>query len=250
MSDTVSAFHLVSTLPGQAQGELQFRPGAFLCAIEQYKWLVVDEVNRADIDRAFGELMTVLAGRAASTPYTLADGRIVKIGPEADCTHQVPQTFRVIATMNTWDKTSLFRLSYAVQRRFAILNVGIPDDATYTALVQDHGRRSLRDTPLGELAIAKIAGVFQSKALLAQRQVGPAVVIDIIRYMQRRQTDGDAFAEALAVFVLPQLEGLDQERAVAAFRGMREALEGWASAPAIAELKERFADIFPFFALP
>jgi MoxR-like ATPase len=242
--DTIGGYGLERT------GELQFRPGAFLRAIERHKWLVVDEVNRADIDRAFGELMTVLAGRATSTPYTLAGGQVVKIGSEADCTHQVPPTFRVIATMNTWDKTSLFRLSYAVQRRFAILHVGIPDDATYAALVQEHGRRSLRDPPLTERAIEKIAGLSQSRALLAQRQIGPAVVIDIIRYMQRRQTDGDAFGEALAQFVLPQLEGLEQEPAVAVLRALHAALEGWAGRETIAELRVRFSEVFPFFALP
>ena len=37
--------------------------------------------------------------------------------------------------MNIWDKTSLFRLSYAVQRRFAIINVGLPSDAVYAEII-------------------------------------------------------------------------------------------------------------------
>jgi 5-methylcytosine-specific restriction protein B len=241
--DTIGGYGL------EKDGSLRFRPGTFLRALERHAWFIVDEVNRADIDRAFGELMTVLAGRATATPYSLEDGRIVKIGPEADCTHQVPPTFRVIATMNTWDKTSLFRLSYAVQRRFSILNVGLPDDDTYAGLVNEHARRELRDPRLSDRAIERLSHLFRSDGLLRYRQVGPAVAIDIIRYMQRRQTDGDALAEALAQYVLPQLEGLEQNAAVEVRRLLFAALEEWARPGSIAEFGERFDEVFPAFVL-
>ncbi|WP_164009209.1 hypothetical protein [Pyxidicoccus trucidator] len=91
----------------------------------------MDELNRADVDKAFGELMAVLAGKGSDTPFELEDGRRVSIGFDAGRTHRVSRTFRVIATMNTWDKTSLFRPSYAVQRRFAIVHLGIPEDDAY-----------------------------------------------------------------------------------------------------------------------
>lgn len=239
--DTIGGYGL------EKNSSLRFRPGAFLRAVERQCWFVVDEVNRADIDRAFGELMTVLAGRATATPYSLEDGRIVKIGPEEDCTHQVPPTFRVIATMNTWDKTSLFRLSYAVQRRFAILNVGLPDDATYAALIEEMGRKGLRDPALSEQAIHALIRLFQSASLLKHRQIGPAVAIDIVRYMQRRQTDGDALAEAVGQYVLPQLEGLEEDAAVASHGILIGALEGWASGASIRELRERFTELFPSY---
>lgn len=229
----------------ERRGELRFRPGAFLRAIERQAWLIVDEINRADVDRAFGELMTVLAGRATATPYSLEDNRLVKIGPEADCTHRVPPTFRVIATMNTWDKTSLFRLSYAVQRRFAILHVGLPDDVTFAALIRDHSQRELRDPALSSRATDRLTSLFRSDRLLRLRQIGPAVAIDIVRYMQRRRTDGDALAEALAQYVLPQLEGLEQSAAVEVRRELLQALDGWAHAEAIDELEERFSELFP-----
>lgn len=238
--DTIGGYGLERT------GELKFRPGAFLRAVEQYQWLVIDEINRADIDKAFGELMTVLSWRSTATPYTLADGKTVKIGPGVDCTHQVPAPFRVIATMNTWDKTSLFRLSYAVQRRFAILHVGLPDDATFGALIQDHASRSLRDRPLSQAAIERLKQLFSSRGLLAHRQVGPAVAVDVVRYMRRRQLDGDALAEAMSQYVLPQLEGVEQESAVAIRRLLDDSLEGWTSAEALAELRERFTELFPW----
>lgn len=242
--DTIGGYGL------ERSGALEFRPGAFLRAVEACQWLVIDEVNRADIDRAFGELMTVLAGRSTATPYTLPDGRTVKVGSEVDSTHRVPATFRVIATMNTWDKASLFRLSFAVQRRFAILHVGLPDDRVFGELIADHARRALRDPALSERGIEQLTSLFSRKGLLAHRQIGPAVALDIIRYMQRRQSDGDALAEAIVQYVLPQLEGLEQEPAVGIYRTVTSALDGWSGKDAIAELRERFAEAFPFVALP
>jgi MoxR-like ATPase len=242
--DTIGGYGL------ERSGSLTFRPGAFLRAIEAYQWLLIDELNRADVDRAFGELMTVLAGRSSSTPYTLADGRTVKVGPEVDSTHRVPSTFRVIATMNTWDKASLFRLSYAVQRRFAILHVGLPEDGVYGALIGDHARRALRDPALTEPCIEQLQALFSRKGLLAHRQIGPAVALDIIRYMQRRQSEGDALAEAIVLYVLPQLEGLEQEPAVAIYRTITTALTGSAGADVLTELQDRFAEAFPFIKTP
>src|SRR5690606_31002586 len=105
-------------------------------AIQEQKWLLVDELNRADVDRAVGELMTVLAGQGTDTHYELDDGRRVSIGSEESRAFRDPRSFRVLATMNIWDKTSLFRLSYAVQRRFAIINVGLPEDSVYASILR------------------------------------------------------------------------------------------------------------------
>lgn len=161
ISDTIGAM--------KRSGDLTFRPGAFLRAIEKWKWLIIDEFNRADVDRAFGEMMTVLAGRRADTGYELDGGRHVSIGPEPDATHPVPRTFRVIATMNTWDKTSLFRLSYAVQRRFAIVHVGVRTDADLEPLVRRHAQQEGLDPALepkvGALRSSPICSRLESSAL-------------------------------------------------------------------------------------
>jgi MoxR-like ATPase len=241
--DTIGGYAL------ERSGSLRFRPGAFLRAVEKHQWLVIDEVNRADIDRAFGELMTVLGGRATDTPYELEDGRTVSIGPEVRCTHQVPVPFRVIATMNTWDKTSLFKLSYAVQRRFAVLHVDVPDEATYAALIEDHGRRSLHDPALSNEEIARVKQLFSRRGLLAYRALGPAVALDVIRYMRRRQVQEHALAEALVQCVLPQLEGLEQEAALAAYRLLCDVVAAWTHESARSELTLRYQELFPFLKL-
>lgn len=251
--DTIGGFAM------HKDGSLRFRPGVFLRAIETYQWLVLDEINRADVDRAFGELMTVLAGRTSDTPYERDDGRTVSIGPEARCTHVVPRTFRVLATMNTWDKTSLFRLSYAVQRRFAIVHVGIPSDALYGQLVEQHAGREGLDPVLAPEVVPRIRAMFSSAGIFEHRPIGPAVVLDIIKYLRRRACSaggeqkpahGDALAEALAMYLLPQLEGLEQAPAISTYEVLRSALHGWTSEGAVDELRARYQDLFPQLKLP
>ena len=222
--------------------------------MKQWQWLIVDELNRADVDRAFGELMTVLAGRATDTSFELDSGKVVKIGLAPDATHAMPKTFRVIATMNTWDKTSLFRLSYAVQRRFAIVHVGIPDDKAYGTLLRKHASQIGGDAALTASATEALATLFSMNGLFAARPIGPAVALDVIRYARRRASDdgvtaADALAEAIAMYVLPQLEGLDQERALSCFAAI-DALGATCNSIARAELRDRFVDLFPHVKLP
>jgi hypothetical protein len=45
------------------KGRLRFRPGAVLDAIGTDRWLLLDELNRADMDKIFGPLMTWLSGQ-------------------------------------------------------------------------------------------------------------------------------------------------------------------------------------------
>ena len=51
---------------------LIFRPGMFVEAIEAGRWLVIDEMNRSNFDRAFGQLFTVLSGQAVVLPFKRA----------------------------------------------------------------------------------------------------------------------------------------------------------------------------------
>jgi len=242
--DTIGGYAL------QKDNSLSFRPGVFLKAIERQQWLVLDELNRADVDRAFGELMTVLAGRGTDTSLVGNHGESISVGPEQGRTHRIPRTFRVIATMNTWDKTSLFRLSYAVQRRFAVLHIGVPEDDAYGRLIQAHARNAGLDPPLPEGAIGPLERLFRSDALFAHRSIGPAVVLDMIRYMRRRQASGDGLAEAIAMYLLPQLEGLEQQPATRALETLNASLAGWTTSEATSALRRRYQELFPHLDFP
>ncbi|MEJ7732999.1 MAG: hypothetical protein WKG00_27855, partial [Polyangiaceae bacterium] len=156
----------------------------------------------------------------------------------------------IVATMNTWDKTSLFRLSYAVQRRFAMVHVGIPDDATYARLIERFGAAPGIDPPLDPGAARPIADLFSTTGLLGHRAIGPAVLLDIVRYMRRRRMSGDGFAEAMAMYLFPQLEGLDADGAAAVFGKLDGALRDWTTTEAHAGLRLRYQELFPHVKLP
>lgn len=81
-------------------------------------WLIIDEFNRADIDKAFGPLFTALRTRK------------LKIGTNSKNTPykeiQIPKDYRIIGTLNTADKHFLFNLSDALKSRFAYIEIDSP----------------------------------------------------------------------------------------------------------------------------
>src|SRR5207248_11623424 len=115
--------------PGDG-AELQFAEGHFLAAIRNRQWLVIDELNRSNFDRAFGQLFTVLSGQPVVLPYTRPgqDSKPLVLVPDeasspvpvADAdVLSIPGDWRIIATMNVFDKSLLFEMSFALMRRFA-----------------------------------------------------------------------------------------------------------------------------------
>ena len=70
------------------QGDnLEFEEGHFLQAIRKNQWLLIDELNRSQFDRAFGQLFTVLSGQPVVLPYSRPDTDnkpLVLLPPGAD----------------------------------------------------------------------------------------------------------------------------------------------------------------------
>jgi MoxR-like ATPase len=183
---------------------LVFRPGVLVRALERRCWLVLDELNRADVDKCLGEMFTVLAGGEAETPFTHPDGSVVRIG--AKSVYDPGQWFRLIATMNVRDKATLFRLSYALLRRFAVIEIPVPDDATLEKIAAADAKRIGVDQRYAELA----ASIFLQKAGLGQLvPLGAAMLRDVLSYVKQRGASELAVAEGVELFVLPQLDGLE-----------------------------------------
>jgi 5-methylcytosine-specific restriction enzyme B len=86
----------------------------------QAHWLIVDEFNRCDIDKAIGGLYTVLGGGAAES---------LKLWFEQTPGKEqvwMPGRFRVVATLNSVDTGYVYRFSQGLTRRFRQVYIGVP----------------------------------------------------------------------------------------------------------------------------
>ncbi|WP_415381629.1 AAA family ATPase [Halosimplex sp. TS25] len=231
--DTVGGYMPESTEGGS--DELSFTPGVVLNRLKERQTdrqvnepLVIDELNRADIDKAFGQLFTLLSGQSVQLPYT-RDGEEIELlsAVETDrrpSPHQyvVPQSWRIFATMNTYDKTSLYEMSYAFMRRFAFIRVGAPsipdDDGDLEDLMQDYA--TAWEIPVFERDREELQAVGrvwrEMNTAVEDRAIGPAIVKDIVEYVGENETVPleDRLTRAVISYIFPQLEGVPKREKI------------------------------------
>jgi MoxR-like ATPase len=201
--DTIGGY-----LPGR-DGVLSFHEGIALRALRQNAWLVLDEINRADVDRALGPLLTVLSGHPVELPFIDAAGRAVRIVvdtaqtesgyDEESATYRVGRAWRILATMNTEDRRTLFALSFALARRFAVVRLEVPSPAMLREIA------ATVDVP--ESVREEVLAIFAR----SPRPLGPALLVDVLAYLAARD-DPAAVAEAVEAYVVPQLDGVEPSR--------------------------------------
>lgn len=137
----------------------------------------------------------------------------------------VHPNFRILASMNVYDRSFLFSMSLAFMRRFAFIDVDLPNNyqnlitqwlldghpRNLVALPDDATRGALNDKLLALVARdAPDACV----TLQTHRALGPAILADVLRYVNQRIASGGwevAFGEGVALYVVPQLDGLAPE---------------------------------------
>lgn len=222
--------------------ELVFQPRLFLDCFQKdgtirNDWLVIDEINRSDIDKAFGQLFSVLSGDSVELPFTREEPiEIVALDDDADeeqlktvITGQdqfpVTPSWRLLATMNTYDKTSLYELSYAFMRRFNFIHVGVPpltneDGIVRTWLLDPNGEDNYATAWIeNEASLRKpLEATYKQLAVVWERvnrhrAIGPSIVRDMLGYLAASGTEsladpGPALSDAVIALVFPQLEGM------------------------------------------
>lgn len=220
-------------MPREGSGDddaLSFEPGQVLrrfkrAGRQRNELLVIDEINRADIDKAFGQLFTLLSGQGVQLPYK-RDGTEIEVLPASKVTGQVadhqylmPDSWRILATMNSYDKTSLYEMSYAFMRRFAFIHVDAPEipevETERNDLVKEFANAwNLNPsddvvTALGDVWEATNTGT-------ESRKIGPAILEDMMRHVVdvNGSTVSAAITQAVANYIFPQLEGDPDRRRV------------------------------------
>lgn len=91
---------------------------------QQAHWLIIDELNRAEIDRVFGDLFTALGTDDL-------DKRKLNLWFQRDINKRklyIPRRYRIIGTMNTIDKNFVYDLSQGLSRRFTFININPPSE--------------------------------------------------------------------------------------------------------------------------
>lgn len=225
-------------------------------ATMQPVWLMIDEFNRAEIDKVFGGLFTALSStdpQVLNLPFQTNELRS-QIG--------IPRVFRIIATANTMDKAYVNGMSQALLRRFSVVEVGppAPPDSKWDL---SHELERLSDPLFGDFC--REAGSLSHEALIASKRsahvdipdpariaamtkiydavrvlryggkaatkntptvpIGTAQVIDATVAASRMISQGDsvedAASKAIIIRLLPQVDFLPRsqlERLTAAFR--------------------------------
>ncbi|MFZ8839037.1 MAG: AAA family ATPase [Pyrobaculum sp.] len=74
-------------------------------------WVAIDELNRANLDLALGEYFTFLDVEHRNKPFKAGDEEL-----------RVPYSFRILATMNSFDRSLLQKLGFALRRRFTVVD--------------------------------------------------------------------------------------------------------------------------------
>lgn len=204
-------------------GSVAFIPGVLLRRFDRP--LIIDELNRCDIDKVIGPLFTVLSGQQTTLPYRLdiedKDSLQYVILPESKpsaAAHEFAPGlhWRLVATINSIDKASLYQMSYALARRFGWVYVDAPRD---TAAFIEAFLRKEDPTWLGPAAGASCPLASFWEAINSVRVIGPAPVIDALKAVQAMEDDPDFFAppspsmkeallDAVDMVLLPMLDGI------------------------------------------
>jgi 5-methylcytosine-specific restriction protein B len=202
----------------------------------QAHWLVIDEFNRADIDKAIGPLYTILGAGGGDErrrlPLWFGD-----VPERQEC--WIPDRFRIIGTLNSVDTAYVFTLSQGLQRRFQFVHVGVPHQEQVEEEVENAARQAARwwSTTYGpdpdDVNEATVEEIVGSSAFEDVRgtlggfvdfvrydestgwPLGTAQLVDVLRQVVLRAQQGSSPTDLLPALdlglsdrVIPQMSGL------------------------------------------
>jgi len=217
--DSWNSFRLIGGLAPRADGNLAWSPGVLLNSLAENRWLVLDEVNRADMDKIMGPLLTWLSLQDVEIGRTAAhEGEPINLGwstehsssADEETADGIPTryragtTWRLIGTYNPQDAGRVFRLGIALSRRFVVVPVGPLSSGQFEHLLGGI------EPDLAEDYAQAIAGLYRSHKDDHSTTLGPAVFLRIAKYLTGKDTfDPELLAEAYVLGVGKYLAAYD-----------------------------------------
>jgi len=180
-----------------ADGEICSVEGDLLQAIRRNQWLVLDETNRADMDRVLGGVLTWLSGKKVSVgtrrdpekvdvPVYLEwadqpESEVREVGTPPSVEYAAGSDWRILGTYNAIDAQRVFRMGQALSRRFK--HVPVPP-----AAVEDFRRiiaGRITDDNLLHWLQDHVTLLYASHLEVADAQLGPGLFVDIPAYVEK-----------------------------------------------------------------
>jgi MoxR-like ATPase len=209
-----------------------FHLGCVTKAIKEGKLLLVDEFNRADMNKAFGEMFLAVDHGTIQLREDENPGPDMSLYDNLKGTVVIPSEFRMICTMNDYDKSLLNELSYGLLRRFAFVEIDTPTskgeemNVVVERVTNANSHDGIDHSIINE--VIKIVTPQVDKFLdfmfeiRRKRKLGVSTSIDVVKYMVvgyalSSNTDHDEdnniqwklLNEALIDYILPQLDRID-----------------------------------------
>ena len=178
-------------------GEIVSVEGDLLQAIRRNQWLVLDETNRADMDRVLGGVLTWLSGKKVRVGAQKRSGepvvpvylewtdqaesqvRVIDTPPSVE--YAAGSEWRVLGTYNAVDAQRVFRMGQALSRRFKHVPVPPASATDFERLIAGH----VSDESLLGWFTERVTRLYAAHLGVPDAQIGPGLLVDVPAYVEK-----------------------------------------------------------------
>lgn len=219
-TDFVEGLRPAGIVNGQLKFELQ--PGTFVSFCNQAKdhpdkpyVFVIDEINRGDINKIFGELFFAIdpGYRGKASAVTTQYANMHETGDK----FYIPENVYIIGTMNDIDR-SAESIDFAMRRRFRFIPVEPADTMPMLNAIEDE---ALRDKASQSLIRLNDQIANHNDVLNANYEIGPSY---LMRLTQAGVTLDNIWQQDIEPLLTEYLQGLDDVQS--RIEGFKKAFDG------------------------
>jgi MoxR-like ATPase len=178
-------------------GEIRSVEGDLLQAISRNQWLILDETNRADMDRVLGGVLTWLSGKKVrvgtrrqkdkdAVPVYLewidqAESEVREVETPPSVEYAAGSEWRVLGTYNAVDAQRVFRMGQALSRRFKHVPIPPASSDDFQRIVAGH----VEEEALVDWMQDRVTRLYTAHLDVQDAQLGPGLFLDIPAYVEK-----------------------------------------------------------------